>query len=235
MKKIIPILAFLLIAIIQTSCNNEDHVSNPGETGKTGSEWKGLGESKETPEGIAYNLPAGVELINDPIKGYDEGECDCQWSDSDCHKGSGSGVRICLGFRNTNNTPITVTLPAGLIFISIETETQNGLLIQLETFEVPPGESQFELALHCTNKSRSAGGTEDLFTMGPVIQNKEIRELIDLVKNKDLRDNYTIPAPGVGPEGLSPTVILDECVWDITDRNGVTEARRALLNNLRNR
>lgn|SRR5690606_20525228 len=49
----------------------------------------------------------------------------------------GDLVRVCLGFTNTTNEAITITIPKGLIIISTDDKTQNGLVIKVETIEIP--------------------------------------------------------------------------------------------------
>lgn len=89
MKKIIAIFVILAMAFVQTSCNKDDDTSNPNDPDRTGSECKGIGKSLEIPTGTPFNLPNGIELTNNTIKGYDRNECGCEQNNEECRRGSG--------------------------------------------------------------------------------------------------------------------------------------------------
>ncbi|MBX2920921.1 MAG: hypothetical protein KF746_01915 [Chitinophagaceae bacterium] len=218
MKKIISVFAFFSIALIQTNCNKDDDASNPNGPDKTGSEWKGIGKSLETPEGTPFHLPAGIKLAGNAIKGYDRNECVCQKKEEDCYRGTGELVRVCLGFTNTTNETITVTIPKGLIVISTDVEKQNGLVIEVETFEIPAAQTvYYSLGTYCLNSGRSSVITgNDVFKLGPVTQNAAVNELMELLKNKRI-DN--IEAAG----------IVQAALWNITNGNGLTELDRQFI------
>ncbi|KAK0350523.1 hypothetical protein LTR94_028686, partial [Friedmanniomyces endolithicus] len=99
----------------------------------------GIGRSKSEPVGELFTLPEGV-TIGEPIGAYIEDHCFPEDQDEQLREGHGANIRMCVGFTNTLPTAVTVRLPAGLIFVSFDTRSQNGLLIQTETFEVPPGD-----------------------------------------------------------------------------------------------
>jgi hypothetical protein len=220
---LLPILWLLLIV----SCGKP----NEEAPSPTRPEKNGLGSSKSLPDGLPLQLPPGIELINDPIPHYDPNECGCKKEQKDCHKGSGYGVRLCLGFRNTTSQPVKITFPVGLLFVSFDTEVQNGLLIQVETFEVPTyGTANYEVMAYCANAGRSAGSFGDFHRLGPVVNDAEFDELFELLKNKDV-SNYDLP----DDPDISSVAIIQNAVWDITDQDGLTDWSRGWLKRLRDK
>src|SRR5690606_35755099 len=135
----------------------------------------------------------------------------------------GDLVRVCLGFTNTTNEAITITIPKGLIIISTDDKTQNGLVIKVETIEIPANAAvDFNLGAYCLNSGRTPALPGDVFEFGPVTQNSALNELMELVKNKRI-DNVTASAT------------IQAALWNITDGNGLTngdkQAIAALPNN----
>ncbi len=223
MKKMLSVFAILTMTFIQTNCNKDDDPSNPNSPDKTGSEWRGIGKSPETPAGAPFNLPAGIELAGNTIKGYNRDECGCRKKEEDCYRGSGELVRVCLGFTNTTNETITVTIPKGLIIIAVSDETQNGLVIKVEAFEIPAGETvYYSLGAYCLNSGRTPALAGDVFELGPVTENAELNELMELLENKRI-DN--VEAGGM----------IQAALWDITDGNGLTDFYRQAIAKLPNK
>lgn len=180
----------------------------------------GIGPVPGTPVGTAYALPAGVQL-DKPIKG-DDTYCVPRQQATQEKKGSGGLVRLCLGFRNSNpNQPITVVLPPGLIFVSDKDVTQNGIVLTTTSIEVPAGGGPLYVPVYvyCLNKNRSpTAGSQDTYSLGPVTQDGPILDLIELLKGK------TLPLVEVGS--------VQEGLWDITDRNGLTPEHRQAISSL---
>lgn len=206
-------MAFLTMAFVQTACEKD----SSSEPGKTGNAWKGIGKSLETPTGAVFHLPEGIELANDIIKGYNRNECACRQEDIACHRGSGKLVSVCLGFTNTTSETITVTIPEGLIVISTSTQTQNGLFIKLETFEIPADSTvYFSVGTYCLNSGRSPAYINDEFTLGPVTENEDILELLGLLRNKRIDTDEA-------------SAIVQAALWNITDGKGLTHIDRQLI------
>ena len=181
----------------------------------------GMGPSKDKPVGTVYTLPTGVELQK-PTKGDDPFCIPVDQKEKD-KKGSGGLVRLCLNFRNTNTqVPITVVFPPGLVFISDSDATQNGILIQTTSIEVPAGRTQFfvPLYLYCLNKDRyPTSGGQDTYSMGPVTQDSSMLELTGLLQSK------TLPL-------VESNNTVQEAVWHITDGSGLTASDRDAISKL---
>jgi hypothetical protein len=208
MKKLLSLSLLLLVMAALPACKKDKD-----ETPAIVQNNDGFGKSTKEPVGRAFSLPAGVELLSkDAIVGFDFFDCDAQEE-----KGTGGDVALCMNFRNTTNKAITITLPAGLIFISNSTEDQNGLLIKNETIVIPANTTYtIGLNLYCINEERDGSDIFDTYKMGPITENAALTELIGLVKNKNLtKTEYA--------------EVVQEAVWSITDAKGLTaEDRKAI-------
>lgn len=179
----------------------------------------GLGVSKAAPVGSPFILPDGVALEtpvvawvpNDPV------ECDDKYAEDG--KGSGDAVALCLVFRNDTGRPINVTLPPGLIFVSRNDDSQNGVIVETITFEVPPGERFFAPILaYCVNIDRTTTGREDRYDLGPVLDHPGFQELFALLAGKTL----TVQDGG----------LIQSAVHAIADGVGLSEAQKLALRRL---
>ncbi|WP_292035650.1 MULTISPECIES: hypothetical protein [unclassified Brevundimonas] len=176
----------------------------------------GIGRSKETPVGRPLELPDGI-VVSEPIGAYIEDHCFPEEQEVRPQEGHGANIQLCLGFSNTLPTPVTISLPAGLIFVSFDTRSQNGLLIQTEAFEVPPGDNPYfvSLSLQCLNASRSTGRARDTYHVGPITQDEPITQLIRMLDGKALTDEH-IPA-------------VQNALWSVTDGDGLLPRDRDAL------
>ena len=104
-------------------------------------------------------------------------------------KGSGVGLfRTCVTLMNTGSTPVTVTLPAGLMFVSSDLDHQNGILLTPVTVTIGvKSPARFLLNGYCLNPARKVSGYNHTYTMGPVTQNPHLKQLIGLIGNKELQ------------------------------------------------
>ncbi len=179
-----------------------------------------MGASKDRPVGTTYTLPAGVTLEK-PTKG-DDPYCVPKDQKEKDKKGSGGLVRVCLNFRNSTQSPITVVFPPGLVFIAQDEDSQNGLVIQQVSIEVPALREQFfsPLYLYCLNEDRNpTAGGQDLYDLGPVTQDASVLELSALVKDK------TLPL-------VDPNSTVQVALWSITEGAGLTATDRQAISKL---
>ncbi|SIN73252.1 hypothetical protein [Chitinophaga niabensis] len=166
---------------------------------------KGMGTSVEYPTGAAYKLPKGIALN---ISGTDNKRCQL---------GAGSLVRLCLAMHNKTREPVTVTLPAGLIFVSRDEKIQNGLLIRDEAFVLAAGETFiFNLALFCLNEDRAVTKAKDKYKIGPVSEDVDIKALIEQLQDKDLEDEHYQAA-------------AQKAIWNITKGFALTAAQHRAI------
>ncbi|NML21077.1 hypothetical protein HHL16_09345 [Pseudoflavitalea sp. G-6-1-2] len=209
----------LLLLMTVASCSKGNNKKNDGDNnGDTTYPRKGFGTSEEMPEGEQFKLPAGVSLIGE-IKGYNEALKEfCDHKTMKDARGSGLGVPLCIGLRNTTTQIIHVSFPSGMIFISQEHKTQHGILVQGETVELPPGlDFYVPIMLCCMNSSLVSAGPDDKYVFGPVSSDKEIRKLCALLENKKLDAN--------GPIGQK----LEQIIWHLSDEPLRDEDRAFVL------
>lgn len=174
-------------------CNKKDKEPEKTETKK------GFGDSEERPTGTPFQLPAAV-TINGTMKGYSQYYTEfCDNKEEKDGKGKGDLVRLCIPFFNNSNSPVTVSFPPGLIFVSKNVKYQNGILIEQAVFEVPPRQ-QFYLPLFlcCLNASRNPSAPLEEWEMGPVTNDKDMLNLVTWLNTKDLTGGFTGTQPVQG-------------------------------------
>ncbi len=177
-----------LAVTLLAACSDEGGDSSPDDTSRGGDEHRpGLGKSTKAPEGRPFTLPAGLTLET-PIMGYaSEDPEDCDDIYGEHAYGHGALVRLCLIFNNTTGSPINVTLPPGLIFVSKDLKVQNGILTQRISFEVPAGTRFFApLFMYCVNGPRRSTATIDEYSVGPITEYEDFQELFRLLEGRSI-------------------------------------------------
>lgn len=183
----------------------------------------GVGDSEARPAG-AWSLPDGVVLAR-PITGYSVFTPD-QCESAEPPQGSGDLVRLCIGFRHTGERngapyrlPIHVEIPAGLIFISDDISTQNGIIIQRFIVEVQPGETiNIPAFMMCLNDNRSGSHPGAVYVLGPVLQNPGFDALFKQLEGK------RIPQEGA--------VEIQGAVWALSEGEPISPSSRAYIDAL---
>jgi len=176
----------------------------------------GIGASNAQPTGRPYVWSQEVQ-VEQPIKG-DDPFCIPSNQPATPRIGRGGLVRVCLGFRNTRAVPVTVTLPPGLIFVSNELQSQNGLVLTNTPIVVPPSATTWyaPVYLYCLNLGRlPTTGGQNTYKTGPLTDDTSLLELLALLKDKQ------VP--------LSFEFKLQQILWDITDGTGLTQDDRNAL------
>ncbi|WP_027481265.1 hypothetical protein [Deinococcus pimensis] len=162
------------------------------------------------PTGTAYQLPPGV-VVDGDIVGDRIERCE---NVKPLEETVGN-VRICLGLSNTTDTTVTIVIPGGTYFISESDENQNGLMIQTHTITLPPHVvTVVYVELWCVNHHRHASDEDARYRFGPVNTNAAMKELLDLLADRDLTSDLSA---------------VQDAVWDITDEDGLTDEVRAAL------
>lgn len=177
----------------------------------------GIGPSRERPVGREFDWPPGI-AVPDRFHGYVNNHCRRpEEREADEVRGVGNHVRLCLSVINTTSAPIRLELPAGLLFVSVEDKTQTGLLINVETFEIPPGDEPYfvKLLLWCANADRSPGGIGDDFLIGPVTEDPGIVALIQRLAGRPIAEQ--------------DWAAVQDVVWNVTDGKELTPRARAWL------
>ncbi|WP_400190528.1 hypothetical protein [Hymenobacter sp. B81] len=145
----------------------------------------GFGPSQERPVGTAFTWPAGITLIGEPA----DDNLDCVM-EADQHRrnlGNGGMVSLCLNLYNSTSQPINVTLPPGLMWIAKSLKTQNGIIVNRISFEVPPGQRFFRLHTYCANGgTRSPSGGQTYEAQPLVTQHPGLQELIGQLETRKI-------------------------------------------------
>jgi hypothetical protein len=183
----------------------------------------GLGDSEARPVG-SWSLPEGVVLAR-PITGYSVFTPD-QCAPAEEPKGSGDLVRLCVSLRHTGERngdpyrlPIHVEIPAGLVFISDDISTQNGIIIQRFIVEVRPGQTiNIPVFMMCLNDSRSGSYPGAVYQLGPVLQNPAFEALFKRLEGK------RIPQEGA--------VEIQAAVWALTEGDPISPPHQAHIDAL---
>lgn len=111
--------------------------------------------------------------------------------------------------------PVLDTLPAGLLFRSLTAlnQVQHMLMLKPHVVEVA-SETVCVLGVFCCNERREIPDDLDSFEIGPITDNGGLREIADLVRDRDIS----------GALGM-----VQRAVWLVTDSTGLTEAYRDSL------
>jgi hypothetical protein len=124
-----------------------------------------------------------------------------------------------MTLKNTTAAEVSLTIPAGLTFVSKDPATMNGIILHDHTGKVPAnGSVSLYFRPFSLNRACTAGGKEDRFTVGNIASDPRLREVISLAATKRIN----------GDEGA---YALGQMIWDITDESGITDEHRTLLKN----
>jgi len=219
----IPLMVLCLYCCLIISCSKSDSPIKKDAPGanQTAGHISGMGASHDALIGDAFVFSNNVE-IKGGIKAVDfiyPGSGYCQVV------GSGAFVLVSMEFVNKTDKDTLLVFPAGLTFESTSTEDQNGMLIQNTQVSLTKGGTCNTLFYaYCTNEHRSGSSIESKYAFGPICNAAPIRELIDLLKNKKVNLD-----PGEAPSILGPIGVIQDCLWKITDGEGLSaDDKRAI-------
>jgi hypothetical protein len=228
------VLAALVgIAACSDSPEGKDGEETPDAGGISGGTQPGFGKDRRPPRGTPLSLPAGVQVVSAPLTGADDdGNCSGTQLEP---VGSGFMVRACLEMTNTSGGPVEVVFPPGLVIVSASETYQNGLLVERVVVTVPPtppgpggadagtsGTVTVKVPLHmyCINLDGAPSDSAARYTLGPVTDHPQMREVFELMEGKDIA--------GDGERVES----LQKALYNITERSGLTDDDRETLRNL---
>jgi len=169
-------------------------------------------------EGVVMCAPAPFEVVGE-VRGC-AGEAGCTTPDE--MRGSGLLiVAIGLTLGNSGNQPVTVTIPAGFVFVSKTAGFQDGMLLDALTVQVPAGGSvRLALSLYCLQGLREAASTSATYTADAVTANPGLLAIVNL------------PRPRVVVNASNTAYVTQQAIWEVTDGKGPLSA--AQLDLLRN-
>jgi hypothetical protein len=103
------------------------------------------------------------------------------------------------------------TLPAGLLLVRRNNQTQHLLFLKDQPVTAPTSPTKTLLGTFCCNRYRDIPDAGDTFDLGPVTDNPELRQIVGLVKTKDV----SRPAD---------MFMVQRAVQMVTDSTGLTQA-----------
>ena len=198
------------MAMVLTACSSSS--SDGGGAAGGGACKTGANAAFANPAGTPFTLPAGIAL-----EGEMTGDVEVSCGSSAVVERGSDLVSICIGLRNSTNADITVTIPAGLVFIAKDPEAQNGIILQSHDLKVPAGEvAYFYFKPFCLNEHCIYGRKEDRYTFGNVVSDTGLREIIALADTKKIDG-------GVG------SYVLGQMIWTVTGGKSITDEQRTQL------
>jgi hypothetical protein len=126
-----------------------------------------------------------------------------------------------IAFKGSSRTSSTETavLPAGLLLVRRNNETQHLLFLKDQAITAQTSPTKTLVGAFCCNKYRNIPDAGDTFDLGPVTDNTGLYQIVGIVKNKDLSNS-------------SNMWMVQRAVQMVTDSTGLTQAYIDSLNAL---
>jgi len=155
-----------------------------------------LPDGEFEPTGSQFNINSNVDVIS--ITG---------------NPGLSPNGPITLGMAIVSKTSSVETdvLPAGLLLKRRVNNTQHMLLLKPHAIAAGTSNSVALLGTFCCNKLRASPDAGDTFDIGPVTDNTDLRQLVNLVQHKDISSGGNM-------------WIVQRAVYMVTDSTGLTQA-----------
>lgn len=205
-------LLALAAALAVAGCSSSSGGSGDGSSAEEGTCKTGKEAAFANPAGTPLVLPAGVT-----IEGELTGDVDVSCKGKSYVEYGSDLILVCVGLKNSTTAEVAVTMPAGLSFIAKNPATQNGIILHSHVLKVPAGGvAHFYFRPFSLNRACGPGGADDRYTMGNVVTDPRIAEVISLAATKVIN----------GDEGA---YVLGQMLWDITDGDGITDEHRTQL------
>lgn len=232
MKKIFP--ALLGLIVLFASCKKENV---PAPTNPIGG-MPGFGTSTEAFSGTNWQLPQGI-ILKDSIR-------DAQWwtdiegglpiAVADYRGLPGGLFKVCLFLENTTGQAITIDFPEEILLLSNTIETQNGIIIELETITIPAhSETVIIAGVFCINLERdvpelyTSAGNLQAYSFGPATVPAGIKEITNILRPKNIRYSDMFVNGMLDVTRLSQMMIVQSALWEVTDDDGLTAETKAEL------
>lgn len=205
--------AAFVTAMVLTGCSSSSDTGSASSAEGSGDCKTGANAAFANPAGTPFTLPAGIALEGE-MTGDVEANCEGK---SFVEYGSDL-ISICVGLRNSTNAAITVTIPAGLVFLAKDPASQNGIVLHSHDLEVPAGGvAYFYFRPFCLNEHCIYGRKQDRYTFGNVASDAGLREIIALADKKSIDSNIS-------------AYVLGQMIWAVTGGKSITDEQRTQLN-----
>jgi hypothetical protein len=207
--------ALLFVAASLTACGGDHSLTGP--PGGDGDGNDNVAHPFVHPAGSQFTLPAYISVkgeMTGPIYvGAASGPC----AGLEPVSSSLDFVAVCMTLHNSGATDTSFVLPAGLVMIAADTSTQNGTQVVPIRIRIGAGRDTTILySLFCTNEHRTPSTDTDVFHFGPVSNNADLAEIIDLVKDKDVTTS-------------DARDLIQFAIWEVSDEGGLTDETRSGL------
>lgn len=221
------ILFLISASMVAISCKkNNDVPPDTNSANYAPGQIPGMGATDGDLTGRPFTFPSKIE-----IKGGIKGDIYLVPGKDYCQiLGSGAFVLVQLELVNHLLKDTLLLLPAGLTFRSEDPGDQNGILIQETPINLLKDQTcKVLLYLYCANEHKNGSTKTSRYRFGPLTDAALLQELIQLLKNK-----------AIGYDQLDPETYmtlkhrLQEAVWNITDRKGLTQDDRDYISSLDN-
>jgi len=161
------------------------------------------GDFHPVPENIeTYKLPDGLTI--DSMYGYEDEIPE-------------SFLPLYMVIRNSKDSDVEVTFPAGLVFGADSVDYQYMMVLKDFAFTATAsGASAVIVPTFCCNEDGDEPDDDANYTIAGRENDKETQELLDLVADKTV-------------SGDEPLDLVQEALFQITDGEGLTDSTRALI------
>jgi len=152
---------------------------------------------------------------------------------------------LCLNLKNNDpqGREIEIRLPPAIVIRSTRESTQNGIIItNSAVIRVPKQGKRIYCYTWCLNYQRRgpAGVTHPdegylyAWDMGPSTIPDQLTEIVNILEPRQFTWDKVLKPDGITEDYTksSKLMIIQEAIWDVTDRNGLTEARRKALRDI---
>ncbi|WP_353719431.1 hypothetical protein [Dyadobacter sp. 676] len=141
----------------------------------------GFGSSQQRPEGTKLDFPAGIGMSGKPHRSP-------HYADEAIARKQiyGSGpLHFCLRLSNATGESVTVTLPAGTIFVSEDEQLPNALLIKEIRIKVPEASTMScYLMAYSVNQNRTSASSPVFEPQAIVTSHYALPELMSFLAAK---------------------------------------------------
>lgn len=215
--RLASVILFIAAVSMLSNCSSD----NGGDPADLEGPEPGFGVSEKDPVGTPFTFPQGVGVVGNTVHTPDF----CLTPDSlvslmlvesrESIKGSPGFFTVCVTVSNSNPFPVTITCPAGVTFICERDEqerpkAQNGITVVDVVITIRPNFTEtFLLDLYCLNASRTRPAVETSFAIGPVTQNPRMKNLISILKDKNIQNDE------LGTDWIEVSTTIQLAVWEI--------------------
>lgn len=207
--------ALLLAATSLAACGGDHSLTGPPGGDGDGSD--NVAHPFVHPTGSQFTLPSYISVKGDMTGPIYVGAAGGPCAGLEPVSASLDFVAVCMTLHNRGATDTTLVLPAGLVMLAEDTATQNGTQVVPISVRIGAGRDTTILySLYCTNEHRNPSSDADVFHFGPVSDNAELAEIIDLVKGKDVTTT-------------DARDLIQFAIWEVSDEGGLTDETRAGL------